>query len=432
MNKKSILGIPILIGVIALIAWAFWPTGTDAGSKFTAKVQPLEAVNVDSVKVVNLYVDFSGSMRGYVDFAGVESGKNTFISTVSSMLDNIESEYKLVSVSKCGDRKYSKDPLRLAMQNKKIYNQQTTSIQSMIAEAKAKAGTNSLSIVVSDMVMSFGKRKLIESQDMFYNKTQIDGLGAAIHSEMKAIKNNGLDVMMVQYLSDYNGRYYCNYTENLKEPERYKNKKMENRPFYIFFIGKASLLRDMLSKHVIKDFTNIYTSFDIEPCSKETTYQIVAKEENKSAKLWNIGDIQNPDGLGTIWTTDDLNDSQAAFTFTCADFIVPPYCYSKNTKLSVVSEPDVISTAVVNYPSFSIDVTLKPFNELESCNVELCVICNNNWAETSSTLDDINEENLEGKTWGLAKIVEKIDDAFYPQGRNYDQVVGIFNFKIQK
>ena len=128
MNKKSILGIPILIGVIALIAWAFWPTGTDAGSKFTAKVQPLEAVNVDSVKVVNLYVDFSGSMRGYVDFAGIESGKNTFISTISSMLDNIESEYKLVSVSKCGDRKYSKDPLRLAMQNKNFRLALTTSL----------------------------------------------------------------------------------------------------------------------------------------------------------------------------------------------------------------------------------------------------------------------------------------------------------------
>lgn len=432
MNKKIILGVPILIGVIALIVWAFWPVETDAGNKFTAKVQSPEAVNVDSVKSVNLYVDFSGSMRGYVDFAGIESGKNTFISTVSSMLDNLESEYKMVSVSRCGGRDYRKDPLRLAMQNKQIFNLQTTSIQGMIGEAKAKAGANSLSIVVSDMVMSWGKKKIIESRDTFYNKTQIDGLGAAIHSEMKAIKSNGLDVMMVQYLSDYNGRYYCNYTENIKEPDKYKDKKMEDRPFYIFFIGKASLLKDMLYKHVIKDYANIYTSFDVDPCSKETKYQIAAKEGDKYAKLWNIGDIQNPDGLGTIWTTDDLNDSIATFTFTCADFIVPPYCNSNEKKLSAVSEPDVISTAVVHYPDFSIDVTLKPFNKLKSGNVELRVICNNNWAESSSTFDDINEKELEKKTWGLAHIIEKIDGAFYPKGRNYDQVVGIFNFRIQK
>lgn len=431
MNRTKIIGIPILLGLIALIVWAIWPEETEAGNKFTAKVQSPKAVNVDSVKAVNLYVDFSGSMRGFIDFAGIESGKNTFISTVSSMLDNLESEYKVESVSKCGGRNYSKDPLRLAMQNKQIFNQQTTSIQGMIGEAKATAGTNSLSIIVSDMVMSWGKKKLIESRDTFYNKTQIDGLGAAIHSEMKAIKNNELDVMMVQYLSDYNGRYYCNYTENIKEPGKYKDKKMENRPFYIFFIGKESLLKDILFKHVIKGYANIYTSFGVEQCSKETLYQIAAKEGDKSAKLWNIGDIQKPDGLGTIWTTDDLNDSKATFTFTCTDFIVPPYCYSEGIKLTAVSEPDIISTAIVKYPEFSIDLTLKPFNELKSGNVELRVICNNNWAEASSTFDDINED-IERKTWGLAQIVKNIDKAFYPQGRNYDQVVGIFNFGIQK
>lgn len=432
MNKQIIFGVPVLIGVIALLVWACWPTGTDAGNKFTAKVQFSEIIKVDSVKKVKLYVDFSGSMRGYVDFSGVESGKNTFISTVSSMLDNLESEYNIVSDSKCGGRNYRKDALRLAMQNKQIFNQQTTSIQSMINEAKVAADANSLSIVVSDMVMSWGKRKIIESRDTFYNKTQIDGLGAAIHSEMKAVKSKGLDIMMVQYLCDFNGRYYCNYTENIKNPQKYKNMKMEDRPFYIFFIGKASLLKDILYKHVIKDYTNIYTSFDVEQCSKETEYQITAKEKDKSSMLWNIGDIQSPDGLGTIWTTDDLGDSKSTFTFTCADFIVPPYCYAEGAKLSVVSEPDIISAAVVKYPNFSIDVTLKPFNELKSSNVELRVICNNNWAEASSTQDDINEKYLKGKTWGLAQIVEKIDDAFYPHGRNYDQVVGIFNFGIQK
>lgn len=432
MNKQIIFGVPVLIGVIALLVWACWPTGTDAGNKFTAKVQSSEIIKVDSVKKVKLYVDFSGSMRGYVDFSGVESGKNTFISTVSSMLDNLESEYKIVSISKCGGHDYRKDALRLAMQNKQIFNQQTTSIQSMINEAKVAADANSLSIVVSDMVMSWGKRKIIESRDTFYNKTQIDGLGAAIHSEMKAIKSKGLDIMMVQYLCDYNGRYYCNYTENIKNPEKYKNMKMEDRPFYIFFIGKSSLLKDILFSHVIKDYAHIYTSFDVGPCSKETTYQIAAKDKDKSAKLWNIGDINNPKGLGTIWTTDDLGDSMSTFTFTCADFIVPPYCYAEDAKFSVVSEPDIISAAVVKYPNFSIDVKLKPFNELKSSNVELRVICNNNWAKASSTQDDINEKNLKGKTWGLAQIVEKIDDAFYPHGRNYDQVVGIFNFGIQK
>lgn len=432
MDKKKIFGIPLLLGVIAIIVWLMFTGDPKAGNKFEAMVQSPESVKVDSIKAINLYVDFSGSMRGYIDFAGVESGKNTFISTVSSMLDNLESDYHVVSITKCGRDNYSKDPLRLAMQNKRIFNEQTTSIQNMINEAKSKANDNSLSIVVSDMVMSWGKKRILESKDTLYNLTQLDGLGAAIHSEMKTIKDNGLDVMMIQYLSDYNGRYYCNYTENLKSPDKYKNMKMKDRPFYIFFIGKANLLKDMLFKHVIKDYENIYTSFDVDKCMKATSYNVTPQEEDKYAKLWNIGDAQNPDDLGTIWTTDNLNDSKATFTLKCGDFIIPPYCYTKNAKLSAVSEPDVLSSALVKYPNFSIDITLKPFNELNTGDVELSVICNNSWVDNSSTNDDINEKKLEGKTWGLAKIVEKIDAAFYPQGRNDNQVVGIFKFRIQK
>lgn len=432
MDKKKIFGIPLLLGVIAIIVWLMFTGDPKAGSKFEAMVQSPESVKVDSVKAINLYVDFSGSMRGYIDFAGIESGKNTFISTVSNMLDNLESDYHIVSMTKCGRDYYSKDPLRLAMQNKRIFNEQTTSIQDMINEANSKANDNSLSIVVSDMVMSWGRKKILESKDTLYNLTQLDGLGAAIHSEMKTIKDNGLDVMMVQYLSDYNGRYYCNYTENLKSPDQYKNMKMKDRPFYIFFIGKANLLKDMLFKHVIKDYENIYTSFDVDKCMKATPYNVTPHEGDKYAKLWNIGDAQNPDDLGTIWTTDNLNDSKATFTIKCRDFIIPPFCYTKNTKLSVVSEPDVLSSALVKYPDFSIDITLKPFNELNTGDVDLSVICNNSWVEKSSTNDDISEKELEGKTWGLAKIVEKIDVAFYPQGRNNNQVVGIFKFRIQK
>lgn len=432
MDKKKIFGIPLLIGVVAIIAWLIFGVSPKAGNKFEAMVQASESVQVDSVKAINLYVDFSGSMRGYIDFAGVESGKNTFISTVSSMLDNLESEYHIVSMSKCGKELFLKDPLRLAMQNKRIFNEQTTSIQSMINEAKTKANENSLSIVVSDMVMSWGKKKILESRDTLYNLTQIDGLGAAIHSEMKAIKGNGLDVMIIQYYSDYNGRYYCNYTENIKSPEKYKHVKMEDRPYYFFFIGKANLLKDLIFKNILKNYENIYTTFDVDECSKTSTYEVIAKEGDQYAKLWNVGDSKYPDELGTIWTTDDLGDSKSTFTFKCGDFFVPPYCYSTHTKLFVETMPDILSSSVVNYPDFSVDASFKSFNELKFGDVEMHVICNNKWVETASTLDDINEKNLEGKTWGLEKIIDKIDAAFYPSGRNYDQIVGIFKFRIQK
>ena len=433
MDKKKIFGIPILIGVIAIIIWLIIDSDPKVGNKFEAKVQAPETIKVDSLESVNLYVDFSGSMKGYIDFAGVESGKNTLISTVSSMLDNIESAYKVLSVSKCGDKSYTKDQLRLAMQNKSIFIAKTTSIQDMIHVARSNANAKSLSIVVSDMVMSWGLNKIKESKDTLFNLTQIDGLGAAIHSEMKAIKDSELDVMLVQYYSDFNGRYYCNYTENLKSPELYKNKKMEKRPYYILMIGKTNLLKDIVTKNHVKGFENIYTSFNVDDCSKNVKYEITPKDGDNYAKLWTIGNAEYPEEMGAIWTTDNLESSKSTFVFNCSELIIPNYCYTVNTKLFTESTPNVINNSAVHYPNFSMDVTLKPFNELpNNQEIELRVICPNNWAKEASTLDDINERDMSGKTWGLEKIIEKIDNVYYPSGRNTNQVVGVFKFRIQK
>lgn len=433
MDKKTIFGIPLLLGAVAIILWLLIGCDPKTGNKFEAMVQSPESLKADSVKAINMYVDFSGSMRGYIDFAGVESGKNTFISTVSSMLDNLESVYKVTSESKCGGKQYGKDPLRLAMQNKAIFNAKTTSIQDMLHVARLKANKKSLSIIVSDMVMSWGVSKIRESKDTLYNLTQIDGLGAAIHSEMKSIKDSGLDVMIAQYLSDYNGNWYCNFTENLKSPNKYKGQKMENRPYYILIIGSANTLKELINKKCIKDYKNIYTSFNIDKCSKIVEFNVSAKDGDKYASLWTIGNLENPNDKGTIWTTDDLESSTSTFTFKCNDLLIPVYCFNGDCKnLSVISTPDVIISSEIRYPNFSMDVTLKPFNELECQDIELNVICNNNWVKESSTLNDIEESDMNGKTWGVTKVFEKIDAAFYPGGRNYNQVVGIFNFRIQK
>jgi len=433
MDKKKIFGIPLLIGVVAIIVLLAIDSDPKAGNKFEAKVLAPEAIKADSLKAVKLYVDFSGSMKGYIDFAGVESGKNTLISTVSSMLDNIESSYGVVSESKCGDKTYTKDQLRLAMQNKSIFNAKTTSVQDMIHIARSYANKNSLSIVVSDMVMSWGLNKIKESKDTLYNLTQIDGLGAAIHSEMMAVKNAGLDVMLIQYYSDFNGRYYYNFTENLKSPDLYKNKKMEKRPYYILMIGDEKQLKELVLNNCVKEFENIYTSFNVEECSKIVKYDIEAKDGDKSAKLWTIGNSNSPDEIGAIWTTDNLESSTSTFTFLCSELNIPNYCYTANKMLYTESTPDVINKSVVNYPDFNMDITLKPFNELpDNQEIEVRVICPNSWAKDASTLDDIKEKDMSGKTWGLEKIIEKIDNAYYPKGRNNNQVVGVFRFRIQK
>ena len=104
MNKKIFL-IPIAIGLVIWVVLELFRT-TDTGDLFEMTVPELsQDASVKSIKHVSIYLDNSGSMKGYVDFASVVNGsqaKASIIGTLSNMMDNIHSNYGIESVCNCG------------------------------------------------------------------------------------------------------------------------------------------------------------------------------------------------------------------------------------------------------------------------------------------------------------------------------------------
>ena len=215
MNKK-ILWIPIGL-ILTGVLINTWLPEEEAGSKFEALIPKHEnAEKCKDLKNLEMHIDFSGSMKGFIDFSNTPhsfSAQNIFVSTTTTLLDKVESEYSIKTQSFCGGKSYSKDVFRGKLEDKSIFNEGTTLLHNTISQLSQKANDSTVIAIATDMILSYGKAKIIAEKDTFYNKHNLDGLSAAVYGAMTNLKSKKLDIVIAQYLSDFNGKYYYNYTE---------------------------------------------------------------------------------------------------------------------------------------------------------------------------------------------------------------------------
>ena len=438
MNKKLIL-IPVLIVVVGLVINQIVnPDKTsELGCNFTAQVPDCTPSGTSvGIKSQHLYIDFSGSMRGFIDFSGVadaKDAKSTMLSTVTTYLDKLEASYNIKTVNHCGGKTYTKDEFRRQMQSKSIFNGGVTLLQDLVAEKCRVADDTTVVTIVSDMVLSYGRAKLNKEGDIYYNKHNLDGLNSVIHGAMTSLKQRELDVLLLQYYSHFNGNYYYNCTENIEGAGAYKGIVMEDRPFYIMLIGKEDSLKDILSKNCLKEAVNVYSSFGIEDSDMKTVPFSIS--ESKETDYWTMG--ANCDAIGTFWTSTDLGKEKTTFVCSCDGFKIPAYlgCNSLSGECNV-GDVDIAS---IRYDkrdeTLDFNVTVKPFDQLgKSTEVDIRIISSNHWKDGASTDDDVNMsiDSLKGKTWGLSGVLEAMDKVF-KSGKSYDgDMVGTFSFVLYK
>lgn len=435
MNSKTKI-ILIIVGVIlaGYVINKMVKKEKEYNNNFTAYIPKDEATIKTEIKSLYLYIDFSGSMRGYVDFGGVANSQNansTLISTVSNFLDNIESEYSIQTKSICGDNSFLKDEFRNAMEDRTVFNGGTTILHKMIAEKAAKANSKDVIAIVSDMVLSFGKPKLIEQNDNHYNKHHLDGLASAIHGAMTKVKSSGLDILLMQYYSDFNGNFYYNYTENIEDGDAYKNRLMKNRPFYIMLIGKKDVLKSILAKDCLKDAEQIYSSFTL---SEEDLEAKAFEVEDKSG-YWIKGDKASATSAG-FWTSTNLKDNTTEYAISCHDVVIPPYLDKENLIASSVNGETTNLKYDKENNSLSFTFTTVPYKDLannDSISVEIRSK-RNLWGKESSISDDRDQKDkdIQGKTWGFESIINAIDEAFNGKKGLEDAIVGKFSFNLSK
>lgn len=410
MNTKKMLLIGA--GVFVVIMMTLGLFETTYNNSFTAtRPEVVETENGKSI-TLNMVVDHSGSMRGYTDLTGLNAEKLNFVSNVCDLLTSFESKFKSNSTVYCGENTYNKvGDFSKELSNNNIFQGGATEIGDLITNCIEKqVSDTSICAVVSDMVLSYGLN-VLRTKGRDYNKIQLeDGLGHTIYEAATIAKDKGYDIIIMKYTSDFNGKYYYDCTENnLNSHKPYQGKLMQDRPYYIMLIGKKECILAVYEK-CIKECDALYTSFEFEEGDKAEN--ITIEHENKA---WLIGN--DPSSMtSAIYTKNDLRNTQTEFFITYENFVLPKYIKSNSLTIKATENFTVKDKEYKNN-TLSFTLVSPEFDKMNTKNEVVITVSYKrptNW-EHISIKNDVNQplDSLKDKTWGVSKIFENIDKAYF-------------------
>lgn len=436
MNKKVLL-IPVAIGLI-IFTVAQIIKKDETGNRFEMVIPEVDkdAASDKELKGLTMYLDNSGSMKGYLDFANMPNGNQanaTFIGTLSNFMDKVKSAYKIEPVCQCGGSTYARGGFLQGMENFSIFKGAVTELHKAISDLASVATDSTVAVLVSDMVLSYG-RKTLESKGQFYNKQQLEQLGAYVHDAMTDAKDRNLHALVLQYYGDFNGRYYYNYTENIV-PNCYKDTLMRNRPYYFLVIGKETLLKGLMAKQAFTKPVHIYATFDMPAPNKKQAFEL--KQRNNDV-AWIIGnpDPKYAEASGTLMTNADFGDAVSSVEVSYPRFDVPGYINTqKDGKLKLVWDETIIKNVSIESNAEAatqiLAITFKPHKELHTTpNIKILLCNDNDWVDAATTDDDTDGLDISGKTWGFSTIVNNINKVFRSTEKLTPETIAELKFDI--
>ena len=409
-KKMLLIGGGVLLAIYILFNII---VDNEPSNSFVAtRPEVVEAENVDKF-AMNMIVDGSGSMRGYTDLTGLNAEKQNFVSNVCNLLTSFDSKFKSNSTVFCGTKTYnSVEDFSKKLSNENIFKGGATELGDLIMNSIEKyVCDTSVCAIVSDMVLSYGL-DVLRAKGEDYNKNQLDGLGHAIYNAATKAKDEGYDIMIMKYTSDFNGRYYYDCTENnLNTNNPYRGKLMEDRPYYIMLIGKKEYILAVYEK-CIKDCDDLYTSFEFKE-GKNADEIII--EENGTKHFWLKGNKPSSDA-GVIYTEYDLHESKSEFDVTYENFVLPKYIKTKNITIEATENFRVKDTKYKNN-TLCFTLVSPEFNKMNTKNEVVITVSyesSTDWEHISIKNDvDLPLDSLKGKTWAVSTIFENIDKAYF-------------------
>jgi len=425
MNRpitKVILGI-VAIFVVILIIKNCGDGSKSSGLEYVPHNDKLGSLEQPSA--IDLYLDASGSMAGYVKGVQGSFKKNIPLLTTNAINRNTinmpADSISCFTIKNSKVASFATDAFCSGITKASIFSGPATEIHVMFNTVVSKilANRNHVGVIASDCILSFPEKELKSNPNK--NIDDIAILESNVTRSVTQLTNAGLSVAVVQYLSDFNGDYYYNYRNKVQKSTQ--KVIMQNRPYYLILIGSKGKIESLFSKNVIpSDYEGIYM-FNPEP-EKPISHIIRAQRSGVVSEVTNnIPEIRVA-----------AQGDPAYFYLGIEDFAIAPYVDVKTMMSHPLFTGDLIaSVEPVEYNVVRDDHILKG-NEATSCSFFYRVTLKDNSslrnvsnvtdqvffvgqsldASNSSIENDLTDSvaTLEGRTFMFSHFIDAINQAY--------------------
>ena len=363
--------------------------------------------------VVNVYMENSGSMYGYVDVrqkSMFQQAVNKFLADIQTT--SISSDFHLNYINESiidrgTDIDKFVDNITASDIKKAPGNKTTTDLADMLKTVLENTSNDTVSIFISDCIFSPGR---VNNPEAYLN----DQRTALLKSFSSYLDKNLFTMVMIyQLTSPFKGKYY-DYQNNGRQYEG-------NRPFYFIVIGNTYHLLNMKAKIPFEKFqggvNNYWTIFnfpfeEIEPLK----YNLLLSPKKGTF-----------DRKGAKQMAKPKNDNNGEFLFTIAadmsiyqlllekDYIMNVDNYARQINKQDAKEffMKIVEDQIATSP-MTLDYQISTNQPMMTGDFSLVLQRNiPQWAVDMSDDDDRNfNQGNEMKTYGLRYIFEGIEQAY--------------------
>jgi len=191
------------------------------------------ALKPAGISQIHFFLETSASMGGYL------KGGTTFKDVVSEVV-NKSNQIAPVTVYTITDKPQAYSGgvggFVESLATTPLANGKSSKLHTIFGQVGAKATGNDIAVLVSDCILSFPDADIKRDSEINRNNAS-SVLKNQINDQFAALNKKGIGAMVYAFNSPFNGTYYD-----------YQNKKTvlyeEQRPFYVWVIGKQSLVSD--------------------------------------------------------------------------------------------------------------------------------------------------------------------------------------------
>lgn len=249
--KKLVIAViaAVVVGIIAVKLFG----GGDGKGQLISEAHDSNKQGNEAPVAIDIYVDASGSMKGYVD--GVTGTFKTNIPDLTVNPTNNKSfglsadSISCFTINNKNVVSHETNQFCDQIRDKSLFNGQSTELHDMfdVVARSVIAKPNHVAIIVSDCILSFPHKDIVANPQT--NIQNIGILESNVTRSMTQLVNANLSVAIVQYKSDFNGSYYYDYKDVPLTSA--SGKIMKDRPYYLIMVGKKANLEAMFNKNAL-------------------------------------------------------------------------------------------------------------------------------------------------------------------------------------